>query len=952
MADGYGIGLFDSSGPEKFAASITKITSALTGVQTGFTNFGNAANKSISGLSQLVDSLTKSLANLQKQAQQVQTTMGGGGGGGGGAGATAGGGSGGTGAANGQWVPSSMVGNPGGYNQGPLDTGQGIQPDGSAAAAQVKDQWGRMPEGTAIPQKTSMVSPGNEQGGINWGNAATSMIPAALGAAANQLQPGSAGANLIASAIQGQFIGASLGPSFGRFTGAQQQGAYVIPRGAFAQSAADYGQANMYMANYMGADPFGGQSVAGQNAAAFNRSAQQAMTMMPSMTRQQAMVMTNQMQQPGTLNAGLMFGLNFKPGGKAMDLQSQFSMIYQKLFAGFPGGKPTGDQFESYMSPGGPGENNLAALGVTPGSDTYGSFMQYARARIGMASQGKDITKVDLGTKAGAKAAGFGGTAAYAQLGAQTAKSRMESLAEPGLASAAKNLNDAAAALFKAADPLAHATSNLAGLFGHSGGLAGSVMGRIPGGSTAANLIGGIGGHLPVVGGIIRSIFQQGGLVPGDGPQLAVVHGGEYVLTKDDADKMQGKKGTQGGGGGIALTGLTGAPTDPKSIAKMLAGKPSDNPETLLAMLLAPPPTGSLLATSTKGAGQIGAGKTSAPAQGGGKGNGGGIADGTTSLDRLMTMLGITPGTPAASNLAALFTVGPTALGLGGIAGIAGIAGTAGGTPTTSPWNYKQAGMGPADLSGLYTASLGPGGAGGENQTASGSSNGQSGAASTTATTTTGATGAGTPPPAGGSYNQQTWAQQLLKSLGVPVTDANVQSLVKWENKEGGNWNNTASYNPLNTTQNEPGAKSMNSVGVKAYTSWQQGFQATVETLKNGYYPDILAALMSGRGMTGHEKGLQTWGTGSFARGTQLVARTQLALLHRGEAVVPAADNYSSSPYNKGGAVGGSSPFVQLNFKQGSVVLQVPPNQDMDKVAKQFIAAISKPQNLAIVRST
>ena len=84
MADGYGIGLFDSSGPEKFAASITKITSALTGVQTGFTNFGNAANKSISGLSQLVDSLTKSLANLQKQAQQVQTTMGGGGGGGGG----------------------------------------------------------------------------------------------------------------------------------------------------------------------------------------------------------------------------------------------------------------------------------------------------------------------------------------------------------------------------------------------------------------------------------------------------------------------------------------------------------------------------------------------------------------------------------------------------------------------------------------------------------------------------------------------------------------------------------------------------------------------------------------------------------------------------------------------------------------------------------------------------
>jgi hypothetical protein len=93
---------------------------------------------------------------------------------------------------------------------------------------------------------------------------------------------------------------------------------------------------------------------------------------------------------------------------------------------------------------------------------------------------------------------------------------------------------------------------------------------------------------------------------------------------------------------------------------------------------------------------------------------------------------------------------------------------------------------------------------------------------------------------------------------------------------------------------------------------------------------------------------------GNYARGTQLVARTQLAMLHRGEAVVPAADNYSSAPYNKGGAQG-SSPIVQMNFKPGSIVLQVPANssqQDMDNLAKQFIAAVSKPQNLASVRSS
>ena len=542
--DGYGIGLFDSKGPERFAESIGKITSALTGVQSAFNTFGSSAQKSISSITQLVDSLTKSMAGLQKQIQGVQGSMGGmgGGGGGGGAGAaTAGGGSGGTGSSGstqGLWLPGSMRGNAGGFNQGPLDTGQGTQPDGSAVASQLKDTWAKMTEGSADDAKAlagsgnKMTTSGNGgQGGGGLGGPA-SMISGAIGSAANVLSS-SAAQNLIASAVQGQFIGASLGPSFGKMTMGQQQGAYVIPKGTFAQSAADYGQANMYMANYMGADPFGGQSVAGQNSAAFNRSAQQLMTMMPSMTRQQAMVATNQMQQPGTLNAGLMFGLNFKPGGKAMDITSQYSMIYQKLFAGFPGGAPSGDQFESYMAPGGPGENNLAALGITPGSDGYSGFMQYARARIGMKSQGKDITKVDLGTKQGAKAAGFGQTAAYAQLQAQSAKSRMESVAEPGIAGAAKNLNDAAAALLKAATPLSALGGGLIGkIFGGSGGLLGGITSKIPGMGMATGML----GHLPGVGGIIKSIFQQGGEVPGTGPQLAVVHGGEFVLTGLVAD--------------------------------------------------------------------------------------------------------------------------------------------------------------------------------------------------------------------------------------------------------------------------------------------------------------------------------------------------------------------------------------------------------------------------------
>jgi hypothetical protein len=109
------------------------------------------------------------------------------------------------------------------------------------------------------------------------------------------------------------------------------------------------------------------------------------------------------------------------------------------------------------------------------------------------------------------------------------------------------------------------------------------------------------------------------------------------------------------------------------------------------------------------------------------------------------------------------------------------------------------------------------------------------------------------------------FAVNLLKSLGDPVTDANVNSIVAWEKREGGHWNNSAHYNPLNTTQREAGSSSMNSVGVQSYNSWDQGLQATVKTLHNGYYNDILGALKSGQGLSGHSyAGLGKWSGGGY----------------------------------------------------------------------------------------
>jgi peptidoglycan hydrolase CwlO-like protein len=119
----------------------------------------------------------------------------------------------------------------------------------------------------------------------------------------------------------------------------------------------------------------------------------------------------------------------------------------------------------------------------------------------------------------------------------------------------------------------------------------------------------------------------------------------------------------------------------------------------------------------------------------------------------------------------------------------------------------------------------------------------------------------------GGKFTQLTWAKALLVAMRLPVTADNVAAIAAWEMAEGGHWYNTAYYNPLNTTQSMPGATVFNSVGVKAYTSWRQGLEATVKTLKNGYYDAIIAALRRGNdsAAVAAAVGASPWGTGNFS---------------------------------------------------------------------------------------
>lgn len=114
------------------------------------------------------------------------------------------------------------------------------------------------------------------------------------------------------------------------------------------------------------------------------------------------------------------------------------------------------------------------------------------------------------------------------------------------------------------------------------------------------------------------------------------------------------------------------------------------------------------------------------------------------------------------------------------------------------------------------------------------------------------------------------WAQAQLQYMGLPTTQQNVAFLVAWAAMEGGNWNNTAHYNPLNTTLRLGGSTVMgggNSAGVQSYSSWDVGIQATAETLDG--YPAIVAALQSGNPDQANSSGqlggeLSTWSGGGY----------------------------------------------------------------------------------------
>ena len=104
--------------------------------------------------------------------------------------------------------------------------------------------------------------------------------------------------------------------------------------------------------------------------------------------------------------------------------------------------------------------------------------------------------------------------------------------------------------------------------------------------------------------------------------------------------------------------------------------------------------------------------------------------------------------------------------------------------------------------------------------------------------------------------NQLAWSEAILGALGDPLTSANIVSIGYWMQNEAGTPPHgiVGANNPINVSQPGFGGWPIKSEGggynLYSYPSPQAGIQALVAYLTPTGYPQILAALKSGAGLS------------------------------------------------------------------------------------------------------
>jgi hypothetical protein len=108
------------------------------------------------------------------------------------------------------------------------------------------------------------------------------------------------------------------------------------------------------------------------------------------------------------------------------------------------------------------------------------------------------------------------------------------------------------------------------------------------------------------------------------------------------------------------------------------------------------------------------------------------------------------------------------------------------------------------------------------------------------------------------------FAKALLAAGGWPQSDNNITAVVAWSAMEGGHYvNHNCRYNPMNTMMPMPGSTYGLSNGVKAYQSWDDGLAATLKTLHNGLYNNVIQNLASSADPVDTISSLTTWTGGT-----------------------------------------------------------------------------------------
>jgi len=230
---------------------------------------------------------------------------------------------------------------------------------------------------------------------------------------------------------------------------------------------------------------------------------------------------------------------------------------------------------------------------------------------------------------------------------------------------------------------------------------------------------------------------------------------------------------------------------------------------------------------------------------------------------------------------------------------------------------------------------------------------------------------------AGGAsgFTREDFAAAVIKGLGGTPTPESISNMLMWEGKEGGNWGNTAKFNPLNTSYQEAGSTNFNTgkpgSGVQAYSSWKEGIDATIKTLtgKNAAargYTSIVNSLTGGGtsnanflklmqasswdaghyGGSGGSSSSSSGSSGSSGSSSSSTTSTKVALdAATSRAMAVSQSALATSAQMLGGSTPSStgSPSSNINYNYGGITITISAaGKDPKQLAKDIKDQIAK----------